>query len=254
MLTKSFLKGRLRQDLSEAERNRIESAVAETVAVPPRTVLIQSGDWLDDSYYLVEGTMLRTIDGTKGKRQIVGINVVGDFIDLHGYAMKRLDHSLSTLDSVTLARVPHRAISGMVADMPHLARALWFSTLLDAAMHREWIFRLGRLNAEGRIAHLISELCERLSMVDRFDGRRLNVPLLQSDYAEACGISVVHANRSFRQLKERGAIATLGEGQIEVLDLPTLNVLGEFDPDYLYGDGRLQLGALPDERLTTPKP
>ena len=39
MLTKSFLKGRLRQDLSEAERNRIESAVAETVAVPPRTVL-----------------------------------------------------------------------------------------------------------------------------------------------------------------------------------------------------------------------
>ena len=42
-------------------------------------------------------------------------------------------------------------------------------------------------------------------------------------------------------------VANNSAWQIEVHDLPTLNVLGEFDPDYLYGDGRLQLGGLPDE-------
>ncbi|MGX7894482.1 Crp/Fnr family transcriptional regulator [Tsuneonella sp. HG222] len=246
MLTDLFLKGRLRHDLDPQERERIDAAVAETVVLKPRTTLVRSGEWLENSYYLVSGTMLRHIDAARGKRQIVGLSVVGDFVDLHGYAMKRIDHGVSSLDEVTVARVPHKAISELVREMPHLARVLWFSTLLDAAMHREWIFRLGRLNAEGRIAQLISELCARLAFVNKFDGRRLTVPLLQSDYAEACGISLVHANRSFRQLKDRGLLDTLGDGYIEIRDLPALNRLSEFKPDYLYGDGNLQVSALVD--------
>lgn len=244
--TQLFLKGRLRHDLRAIEKQALEDAVDDVITLAPRKTLVERGEHLENSYYIVEGTMLRHIDDRRGERQLVGISVSGDFIDLHGFPMKRLDHCVGSLGHVTLAKVPHKAIAGLVDEFPHLARAMWFSTLLDAAMHREWIFRLGRLNAEGRIAHLISEIIERLKFVGKYDGKNFPVPLLQRDYAEACGVTPVHANRSFRTLRERGVLDPQGDGKIVILDETALNKIGEFEGDYLYGEGVLALDSLTD--------
>ena len=250
MLMGLFLKGRLRHDLSERERRALEGTIARTVKLAPRSTLVTRGDRLENSYYLIDGVMLRHLDDKRGDRQLVEVNIAGDFVDLHGYAMKRLDHNVQSLTNVTLAEVPHMALSQVIEEFPHLGRALWFSTLLDAAMHREWIFRLGRLNAEGRIAHLIVELVERLRFVGLYrDGGEFPVPLLQRDYAEACGISPVHANRSFRTLKERGLLVMAGEGKLRFLDEEGLRQLCAFDGAYLYGEGALALEGLVDRPL-----
>jgi len=246
LLTKFFLKGRLRHDLSAAEKEALEASVSRTVTLEPRQMLVHRGERLERSYYIVEGVTLRHLDDREGGRQLVGVNITADFVDLHAYAMKRLDHNVEALTKVVLAEVPHKAITHLVDEFPHLARALWFSTLLDAAMHREWIFRLGRLNAEGRIAHLILELIERLRFVGMFDGRFFPIPLLQRDYGEACGISPVHTNRSFSNLKKRGYLLPHGDGRLEILDEPGLRQLSEFDGTYLYGGGALALDSLDD--------
>lgn len=246
MRTELFLKGRLRHDLRAEEKSALEDALSEVITLEPRKTLVERGERLEHSYYIIEGTMLRHLDDRKGERQLVGLNLTGDFVDLHAFPMKRLDHSVGSLDRATLGKFSHKAIAGLVDRFPHLARAMWFSTLLDAAMHREWIFRLGRLNAEGRIAHLISEIIERLKFVDKYDGKNLPVPLLQRDYAEACGITSVHANRSFKNLRERRILDPQGDGRITILDEKALKKLGEFDGDYLYGDGELALESLDD--------
>ena len=246
MHTKLFLKGRLRHELASREKAWLEDAIGRTLWLNPRETLVQRGARVEHSYYIIEGTVLRHLDDRNGERQLVGLNIAGDFVDLHGFPMKRLDHSTVALGKVHLAEVPHSAIAELVERSGHLARALWFSTLLDAAMHREWIFRLGRLNAEGRIAHLLCEIIERSRFVDLYDGRNLPVPLLQRDYAEACGITPVHANRSFRTLKDRGVLELGGDGRIAILDEDELQRLGEFRGDYLYGDGDLALDSFED--------
>ena len=246
MLTELFLKGRLRHDLSGEEKQALETTISRTMTLQPRETLVKRGDRLEWSYYIVEGTMLRYLDDKRGERQIVGVNIVGDFVDLHGYPMKRLDHSVAALDRVVVAEFRHVDLTPLIEKHPHLGRAMWFSTLLDAAQHREWIFRLGRLNAEGRIAHLICELIQRCRFVNSYDERFLSVPLLQRDYAEACGITSVHANRSFRNLKERGILMPHGDGKIEILDEQQLRRIGEFEGDYLYGEGELALEELSD--------
>ena len=244
-LTGNFLAGRLRHNLSLDDLQYIEGLVESVDEHEDGARLLSRGIKTDRSTILIEGYIFRTIE-SGNKRFITGVHVPGDFVDLHGFPMKRLDHNVASLDTVTLAKVPHTAIARLVERFPHLARAMWFSTLLDAAMHREWIFRLGRLNAEGRIAHLVSEIIERLKFVGRFDGTNLPVPLLQRDYAEACGITSVHANRSFRNLRERGILDPQGDGRIVIQDEAALNKLGEFDGDYLYGDGDLALDTLDD--------
>ena len=240
--TELFLKGRLHHALEPQEIDALEGAIDEIITLEPRKQLVARGELVDRSYYLVDGFMVRYLDDRRGYRQSVGVQVAGDWVDLHSFPMKKLDHDVASFDRATLAVFNHSTLQQLIDDHPRLARIMWFSTLLDAAMHREWVFRLGRLNAEGRVAHLICELAARLDLIGRFDGRHLDVPMRQQDFAEACGITAVHANRTFRLLRERGLIDNREEESgIVIIDREGLAKLGEFKPDYLYGEGELRL-------------
>ena len=235
MLTERFLLGRTREALSQEERQVLEDSVSAVRTVPARTQLMRRGELVNQSTLLLDGFVCRYLDDREGYRQLVSLHVAGDFIDLHGFPMKRLDHDIATLSQCTLASVEHRTLADILVKHPRLTRWLWFSTLLDAAIHREWIFRLGRLGAEGRVAHLFCELNARLEMVGLAAGGRFAFPATQADVAEACGITGVHVNRVLRLMRERG-LALFRSGEARILDYPRLRALAEFDPVYLYGE------------------
>lgn len=245
MLTERFLLGRTREWLSEEERQVLESAVTGVRSVPARTCIMRRGELVNQSTLLVDGFVCRYLDDRNGYRQLVSLHVPGDFVDLHGFPMKRLDHDIATLGPCTLATVEHRTLSGILVKHPRLTRWLWFSTLLDAAIHREWIFRLGRLGAEGRVAHLFCELNARLEMVGLASDGSFSLPATQADIAEACGITGVHVNRVLRLMRERG-LALFRSGEVSILDYDRLRVLAEFDPVYLYGEHSAWVTNLPE--------
>ena len=101
-------------------------------------------------------------------------------------------------------------------------------------MHRELIFRLGRLGAEGRIAHLFCELNARLEMVGMAADGRYMLPMTQPDLAEASGLTGVHVNRVLRALREKNLL-TFKAGEVNILDRKALAAVAEFEPQYLYG-------------------
>ena len=184
------------------------------------------------------------MDDSNGHRQLVAVHVPGDFVDLHAFPMKRLDHDVATLGPVKIGLYDHRTLLDVTERHPRLTRFLWFSTLLDAAMHREWIFRLGRLGAEGRLAHFFCELNCRLEMVGLAANGQFNLPLTQADLGEACGLTGVHVNRTLRSLRERGML-NFRSGEVEILDRDRLASVAEFAPDYLYGEHNDWTGAHP---------
>ena len=243
MITERFLMGRGRAAMTPEDLRLLEDAVAEERELAPRTNLVRTGEVVRTSTYLVDGFMCRYMDDHEGYRQLVAIHVPGDFVDLHGYALKRLDHDVATFGAVRIADVPHEALERINEDHPNLTRMLWRATLLDAAMHREWIFRIGRLDSLGRIAHLFCELETRLAMVGLAEGGRFELPLTQPDLAEACGITGVHANRTLKALRERG-LMIFRDGAVEIGDLAGLRRAADFDPAYLYCDPAGELGRL----------
>ena len=228
-----FLAGRRRGELSAAELSALEKAMDQVVTYPARQIVVPHGKLVDSSMLLTQGLMARYMDGLAGERQLVALHIPGDFVDLHAFPLRKLDHDVATLTPCTVASYKHDKIEELVLTHPNLGRQLWFSTLLDAAMHREWIFRLGRLGAAGRVAHLFSETERRLRMVGLSDGKSFALPLQQSDIASACGITAVHANRVLRDLRERG-IVTFAGGQVQIGNLDQLHRESEFDEAYLY--------------------
>lgn len=233
MVFAKFLLGRRRNQLTADDLAALEQAAGEVRAVPPRTMLVQTGDLVSASTYLVEGLMCRYMDDRRGERQLIAIHIPGDFVDLHGYPLKRLDHDIATITACRIAQVPHGRLDEIVAQRPSLAKLLWFSTLLDAAMHREWIFRLGRLDAIRRLGHLFCEVEARMRAVGLSDGNSFALPITQTDLGEACGLTPVHVNRMLRDLRERGLLQ-MQSGVVTILDRPALYRLCEFDPVYLY--------------------
>lgn len=233
MFMDRFLANRRGVELTSAERALLETAISEVRTYDPRTTIVEAGQQVDVSTLLLEGIMSRFIQDRKGLRQLVAIHVPGEFVDLHAYPMRELDHAVGTLTAATIAIVPHDALKKILDPRPELARKLWFSTLIDAAMHRAWLFRVGRLDAVGRVAHFLCEMNARLQAVGLSDGRRFVLALTQADIAEICGLTTVHTNRVLRQLREMG-LCQIRASLVEVEDAKGLAHRGNFLPDYLY--------------------
>lgn len=241
--TRNVLRNRSIGELSSAERDILESAISETRTFSAGDTVVRHGVEVNVSTVLVDGLMSRHIDTRDGRRHLVGVHLPGDFVDLHAYALKKLDHDVGALTGVTVAVIPHAALDGIFVAHPGLTKRLWFLTLLDAAMHRQWVYRLSSLNAVARVAHFICEMNARMMAIDASSGDSFPLPLTQADIGEVCSLTNVHVSRVLRQLRERD-LCTFRASRVEITDLRGLVEVGHFQPDYLYLNDRMARRAV----------
>ncbi|RYF13314.1 MAG: Crp/Fnr family transcriptional regulator [Oxalobacteraceae bacterium] len=119
---------------------------------------------------------------------------------------------------------------------PAIARALWWTTLVDEATLRAALVNLGQRSAEERIAHLLCELHMRMLSVGLAEGGKFTLPLTQAELADATGISIVHANRCVQSLRSKKLIVFSGK-TLSIVDIDGLRDLAEFNSLYLHLDG-----------------
>jgi CRP-like cAMP-binding protein len=232
-----LLKFRARDILSEAEAQVLRESFSEAREIPADKVVVQAGVTLSECTLLFDGYICRYKDLADGQRQIMEIHVPGDFVDLHSFLLKRLEHNVGSMTAVRVAIMPHERIREITENQPHLARMLWFSTLLDAATHREKILSVGRRSAAARIAHLLCELFVRLELVGLTSGNSYALPLTQADIADATGLTSVHVNRMLKRLRD-DELLTFRNGLVTIHDRDRLQRVAEFDPAYLYLERR----------------
>jgi CRP-like cAMP-binding protein len=232
-----LLKLRARDIVNQEEEEVLRASVAEIREHPPGRPIVRLGTSLSASTLLIDGIVCRYKDLADGQRQIMDLHVAGDFVDLHGFLLKRIDHNVGPLTAVRVASIPHDALRGITETHPHLGRMLWFSTLLDAAIHREKILSVGRRSAVARIAHIFCELFVRLRLVGLADEGGYRLPITQADIADATGLTSVHVNRMLKKLRDDKMLTFRG-GQVTMANWEGLQRVAEFDPTYLHLERR----------------
>jgi CRP-like cAMP-binding protein len=237
MITPHLKKLRKRTEISSDEERAIRDMIVETRRIPADQILIRAGEELSSSIILLEGWMARSKDLATGERQVTELHITGDFPDLHGFTLKKLDHDVVTLSECTIGIVPHERLLEITAAYPHLARVYWFSTNVHAAITRELALSLGQRSAIARMAHLFCELYLRLNVVGRASGNRYEFPLTQRELSECLGLTVVHVNRTLQELRRKQLIQ-FEDHKLTILDRRGLEGVAEFDPDYLYLERR----------------
>lgn len=224
-------------DLTSCERHEIETWCAQPKQLNARSTLIHEGDQTGATCLMLSGWAYRYKDIRGGKRQIVGFLLPGDMCDLHGF-LHEADHSIAMLSNAEVALIPSEALRASTEKEPRLMRGLWWTTLVDAAIAREWILNVGLRDAAPRLASLFCELWLRAHRVGLAEDGAFLAPLTQTELGEALGLTSVHINRMLRILREQRLLEFRGK-QVVIQDLKALMEFADYDPTYLQLTRRL---------------
>jgi CRP-like cAMP-binding protein len=195
--------------------------------------IVRDRDQPSECALVLEGFVCRYRLIADGRRQIMGFYLPGDIPDLQSLYLKVMDHSVGTLTPSKIAFIPHEHLRAVVRRRVNVAEVLWRDTLIDAAMFREWMVGLGRLDAYARLAHLFCELLIRHRVVGLTTGDAFELNATQAELGDALGLSTVHVNRVLQDLRKDSLIALRGK-LLTILDWNGLKRAGAFDPLYLH--------------------
>ncbi len=227
-LAQKFLPSSL---LSPADVARLEAVPMQVREVGRDQDLVREGEHSPQCIVLLDGFACRYRSLSDGRRQIVSFHVPGDFLDLQGFLLDRLDHGIGTLTPSRIGLIAHSSIQELL-ESPAITRLLWRETVIDGAIHREWLVNVGRRTAYQRVAHVFCELVTRLQAAGLGDDGVCDLPLTQSELADATGLSTVHVNRVIQELRRDGLITLRGR-VFRALDWAGLMRAAEVDPKYL---------------------
>jgi len=165
-----------------------------------------------------------------GGRSILTFQHPGDFCDLLGYVLPASQAAIGVqaLTDCTVVVIDYQDMDKLLS-RPTLAPAFWRSSMHEAAVYRERLSHTGRGTALQRVAHL---LCEQLARREAVSIHSPQLPLSQTDVADAAGLSVVHVNRTIQTLRRLNVLSKASHA-IEVVDRKQLTEIAGFDGRYL---------------------
>ena len=219
--------------LSEKDRAAILDLPHTLKTLEPHSYVVRHGDLATHSCLLRSGFVFRHKVVADGGRQICSLHIKGDVVDLQNSLLIYADHSVQALTEAKVAYIPREAILKIAFDHPAIGRAMWFDTLVDGSIFREWIANIGRRQARARIAHLLCEFSIRLEAAGLGSRDDYTLPMTQEQLADCTGLTPVHINRTLRQLDSEGLLSRT-KRSVTVRDWKLLAKVGDFKTDYLH--------------------
>jgi len=225
----------LREELSLADRAAILALPVTRRRLDAGQYLAWDGDRPQNCCLLLSGFAYRHKHAGNGGRQILSFHMKGDLLDLQNSLLGVADHNVQMLTAGEVAMVPVEAIRELVFAHPEVGMAMWFETLVEAAIFREWVLNVGRRDARMRIAHLLCEFALRLELAELGKQTAYELPITQEQLADAVALTSVHVNRTLMKLEQDGLIART-KRVIAIVDWKALVKVADFEPRYLHLD------------------
>jgi len=219
--------------LDAADLAALSSLPFQIEAAPRFRQLIREGDTPDRCCLLLKGFAARHKVATDGARQIVSFHIPGDLLDIQHLLLAQADHSVEAITAAKVAWIPKTQLLRLAWQRTMIGRALWRDCLIDASIFREWVLNVGRRDAKARIAHMLCEFAVRCDAAGVGNRENFELPMTQTQIADATGLTAVHVNRTLKALDEDGAILRV-RNHFVIQDWGRLCRIGGFDAAYLH--------------------
>lgn len=237
-ITEYFVRYLQRRDqLSLSDLERLRAIKTTHAAFKPGEIIVPKGVSPRQSCMMLRGMAARQhmLNDRPTERAITALHVPGDFVDLHSFVLECLDHEVVSMGASEVEFIDHDELQEITVNFPHLTRLLWMSTVIDAAVHRQWLVAAASLRSSAHLAHLLCEIYTRLASVGAAQNHVFTLPLLQKELADILGYTPIHINRAVRDLRDARLIRWTGQ-QVEILNWSRLAHMARFKPDYLQLD------------------
>ena len=166
-----------------------------------------------------------------GTRQIYAFQYPGTICDLNRHLLPEtsLEVAVGAVTKCTIGVIRQDDLEQLIADYPSFGLALWRDAMLEASICRKTLVYATRQPALQRVAHL---LCEQLARQEAAGLDTPTISLTQMDVADAAGLSVVHVNRTFKELRRLGLLSKSGRA-VKVENKRKLASTARFSGTYL---------------------
>ncbi len=161
------------------------------------------------AYLIRSGYACRYNMFPNGQRQIIGLVLPGDLCDSRATMFEHVDYSVSAIDSVEAILIPADTLMDRVNGSTSLLRAICRLAAIEDAIDRRWLLNIGHRTALERVAHLLCEIFTRAQIVGLTRQTVCDMPLSQTDIADATALTPVHVNRMLMDLRRRGIISSI---------------------------------------------
>jgi CRP-like cAMP-binding protein len=239
--------------LGEQERRAILTLPHVTRNLVSGHYVIWEGDRPQHVCLLLSGFAVRHKEAGSGTRQILSIHMKGDAVDLQNSLLGVADHNVQMITAGTIAMIPVQPVLDIAFGLPAVGMAMWYETLVEASILREWMFNVGRRDAFTAIAHLLCEFALRLEVAELGKSVDYELPFTQEQLADATGLTAVHVNRILMRLDQEKHIRR-SKRSIQIDDWKALAKIADFDARYLHMDGAsLHPGAPAELKRAQPR-
>lgn len=218
---------------SDDDKEALLSLPHSLKSIASNAYVVEEGDRASHSCLLRRGFAFRQKIVASGSRQICSIHLPGDLVDLQNSLLICADHSVQALTTIDVAFIPREAIIDIAFERPAIGKAMWFGTLVDAAIFREWTTNIGRRDARGRIAHILCEFGARFEAAGLGARDDFELPMSQEQLGDCTGLTSIHVNRMLRSLERDGLIDRAAR-LVRIADWNALSRAGDFDDAYLH--------------------
>jgi len=215
---------RAHSSAAEAFKDIAEASLRE---IPAEKSLQIASDASRVVYYVLEGWLVVSKSTQEGHRQIIDFVLPGEMFDPGSAKSGQSSTDVAALTDAAVS-VISRADWNRLLRQNHELQGI--HNIRGAACYSriaERLLRLGKSQADTRIAYAICELCLRSTELGLVDGTEFHIPLTQQVLGDFVGLSSVHVSRTFRRLKRSKILGTGDHMDIVIHDVERLAQIAE---------------------------
>ena len=183
----------------------------------PRSTIIHAGDVSDRLYYIVKGSVMILIEGEHGRDMIVAYLNQGDFIGEMGLfdeeqAEQDRSACVKAKTECELAELPYEMFREITASNPELLYVVGRQMADRLRRTTRKVGDLAFLDATGRVAATLLELCKQPDAMTHPDG--MQIKITRQEIGRIVGCSREMVGRVLKTLEEQGLISVKGKTMV----------------------------------------
>jgi CRP/FNR family transcriptional regulator, anaerobic regulatory protein len=201
----------------------------ELVLDPGSTILVE-GTNSPHLYTVLSGWAIKHKSLEDGRRQVLNFALPGDFLGLQGSIFDSMHHTVEALTAVVLCVFSREKLWTLYEKHQGLAFDVTWLAAREEAILGDYLMTVGQRRANERVAFVLLHLFRRARQLGLARNNKVTFPFTQEHLADAIGFSMVHTNKTLKQLRRTGSFKWTGT-DFELVDEQRLaEIAGEAAP------------------------
>lgn len=209
--------------LTIEEAERLDKLIAQRFKVKKGAALYRIGDPLRSLYAVRIGSFKTNVLSIDGREQVTGFQMPGETLGLDAISTDVHNCNAFALEDSEVCPIPFAQLERLARELPSLQHNLNKILGREIVRDHDMLMMLGNMNANERLAALLLNLSQRLSMRG-YSSREFVLKMRREEIASYLGLRLETVCRGLAHLREQSLVVVAGR-DVKILNMEGLKQL-----------------------------